>query len=91
MPPQPFTIDDFRNLLVRCGGLSPSVAIDDPNTTLRDLGVDSACLLAVQVELEDRYGIDLTPEDIPHFATIGGGVARINALIAAQDGSSSGV
>lgn len=65
-------------MLVRCGGLPDSMVVDDPELTLQDLGLDSASLLAVHMELERQLGIELTADDIAAFATLGGAIECIN-------------
>ncbi|MGH2363809.1 MAG: acyl carrier protein [Chloroflexota bacterium] len=76
------TLADLRDLLVRGGGIPKSLRIDDPSTRLTDLGLDSAVLLALQVEIERTYDITLVPDDLLEFETVGSSVALINTKIA---------
>ena len=78
---EPFTLATLRETLVRCGAIPASLVLDDESLSFTDLGLDSASLLALQVQLEQELGIMLEAEDIPHFTTIGGGIARINARL----------
>ncbi|HUZ76008.1 MAG TPA: acyl carrier protein [Chloroflexota bacterium] len=75
------TLTDLRDLLVRSGGIPKSLRIDDPTTRFTDLGLDSAVLLALQVEIERTYDITLLPDDLLEFETVGAGVALINSKI----------
>jgi acyl carrier protein len=74
-----FTLADLREVLISCGAIPASLMIDDPSISFLDLGLDSASLLALQVELEQRLNIMLEAEDIPYFNTIQGSLDRINA------------
>ncbi len=82
MPPtEPFTLAGLRETLVTCGAIPASLVLDDESLSFTDLGLDSASLLAMHVQLEHELGIVLDADDIAHFATIGGGIARINARL----------
>jgi acyl carrier protein len=79
-----FTIADLRALLVECGAVPPGVAIDDPATAILDLGVDSVSLLALQILLQERYGIVLDEGSVEHLTTVGSATEHINELIGAD-------
>ncbi|HEU5315394.1 MAG TPA: acyl carrier protein [Chloroflexota bacterium] len=53
----PFTLPDLRDMLVECADMPASLALDDPQTELADLTLDSVGLLTLQLALEDRYAI----------------------------------
>lgn len=90
-PLDKFTLGDLRQLLLRAGAIPDSLALDDPGTSFDDLGLDSAVLLALQVEIEQGYDIVLRPEDLERFETVGGGVEVINAKLTQRaQGAGSG-
>jgi acyl carrier protein len=82
--PPPFTISDLRALLVECGAVPSGLAIDDPSTAILDLGVDSVALLALQILLQERYGVVLDHNSVEHLETVGSTVTHLNELIAAS-------
>lgn len=68
-------------MLVRCADVPGSLVIDDPNVPLTQLEVDSVGVLAIQLELEKRYGVAV-PEDIDWgVMTVGSTTAYIDDLI----------
>lgn len=75
----PFTINDLRSILVGCDAIPSSMIVDNPETSLADLNVDSMSLVALQLEIQDRYGVNLQPEDAYEARTVGAIVDRINA------------
>ncbi|MEU4319377.1 acyl carrier protein [Nocardia fluminea] len=46
------------------GLLEVPAATIDPATDFDRLGIDSALAVALLIEVEDRYGVDLAPEDL---------------------------
>ncbi|PKV81226.1 acyl carrier protein [Nocardia fluminea] len=46
------------------GLLEVPAATIDPATDFDHLGIDSALAVALLIEVEDRYGVDLAPEDL---------------------------
>lgn len=76
-----FTIANLRDILVAKADLPEGMVVDDPDTALIDFGVDSVGLVAVQLELEDRYGVTIRSEDAPRLATVGSAVQYVNELI----------
>lgn len=73
-----FTMDDLREILVHHGGVAPSMISDDPNLDLESLGIGSMAMLAIQLDLNQRLGISLTEDDLPHLRTVGGFLAFVN-------------
>jgi acyl carrier protein len=78
----PFTLDDLRQLLVKCADLPPGLALDDAMASMVDLGVDSVALVALQAELRRRYGVQIDETALPQLETVGGTVDYVNELIA---------
>ena len=48
-----------------------------PDTTLRDVGLDSMAMLEVMIELEDRLGVKLKDLTIPPNPSLGDVVALV--------------
>jgi acyl carrier protein len=59
---QEFGLDDLNHILVTKSGLPPEERVDDPDSTFADAGLDSLAFLALQGELDDRYGFELPDE-----------------------------
>ncbi len=75
---QRFTFEDLKEILVHHGGVAPSMITDDPNLSLESLGIGSMALLAIQLDLNQRFGVSLSEQDLPHLATVGGFLAFVN-------------
>jgi acyl carrier protein len=73
-----FTLEELRGILVNLIGLGPLVPVDDPDTTYEDLGIDSLGFLEVQVELQQRFGIEIPEADAAGITTLGGTVDYVN-------------
>jgi len=80
---QEFGLDDLNEILVAKAGLPPGERVDDPDSCFADAGLDSLAFLALQGELDDRFGFEL-PEEAGHqtFAEI---LAAINDRLSRQD------
>ena len=61
VPSTPFTLAELRAMLVECADMPASLTLDDPETPLADLALDSVGLLTLQLALEDRYAIRVPP------------------------------
>lgn len=48
-----------------------SMVIDANSRLLDDLALDSLDLVAVVVELQDRFGVEIDPDEIPAIQTVG--------------------
>lgn len=59
-----FTLEDLMSLLTLKAGLPPAAHTTDPDATLEALGLDSLAFLALQTELQNRFGFEL-PYDRP--------------------------
>ena len=83
MSQQEFGLDDLNHILVTKSGLPPEERVDDPDSTFADAGLDSLAFLALQGELDDRYGFEL-PDEAGHetFAEI---LTAINHRIAEKE------
>ncbi|MFF0543578.1 acyl carrier protein [Nocardia thailandica] len=51
-----------REYLAGLLGVDPGTL--DPTTDFDRLGVDSALAVALLIDVEERYGVDLSPEDL---------------------------
>jgi acyl carrier protein len=80
---QEFDLDDLNEILVVKAGLPPAERVEDPHHTLTDAGLDSLAFLALQGELEDRFGFEL-PDEAGHrtFAEI---LAAINDRLSQKE------
>jgi acyl carrier protein len=57
-----FGLDDLYEILVGKAGLPPEDRVDDLGCTFADAGLDSLAFLALQAELDDRFGFELPDE-----------------------------
>jgi acyl carrier protein len=73
-----FTLEELRDILVSLIGLGPLVPVDDPETTYEELGIDSLGFLEVQVELQQRFGVEIPEEDAAKIHTLGATVEYVN-------------
>lgn len=62
MTHQEFGLDDLNEILVAKSGLPPEERATDPDRTFVDVGLDSLAFLALQGELDDRFGFELPDE-----------------------------
>ena len=85
------TLDDLNAILVRCSIVPPGMEIHDPSLTLADLSIDSVGILAIALELEQRYGLVLDEHNVPYLGPIGQTIEYVNRLIeAGEERSGSG-
>jgi acyl carrier protein len=74
------TIDDLRKVLGKYSKNKAALEKATPETALRrDLGIMSANLVDVVIELEDAYGITIADEEIARLTTLGEASALIEA------------
>jgi acyl carrier protein len=80
---QEFGLDDLNEILVAKSGLPPQERVGDPDSTFEDAGLDSLAFLALQGELDDRFGFEL-PEEAGHqtFTSI---LAAINDRLSQKE------
>jgi acyl carrier protein len=80
------TLEEFGEILVRCSIVPPGMEVSDPNLTLSDLFIDSVGMLAIALEIEERYGVTLAEHDVPYLGTLGLTIEYVNRLIEAKEG-----
>lgn len=80
------TLDDLNAILVRCSIVPPGMEIRDPDLTLADLFIDSVGMLAIALEIEERYGLALAEHNVPYLGPIGRTIEYVNRLIEAREG-----
>ena len=79
------TLEDLNAILVRCSIVPTGTEIHDLNLTLADLYIDSVGMLAIAVEIEDRYGLALDEHNVPYLGPIGQTIEYVNRLIEARE------
>jgi acyl carrier protein len=62
----------------------------DLNGTLADAGVDSLMAMEIAVDVERRYGLSFTVEELKRITTFGSLVALTRSRLAEQEAASSG-
>ena len=62
----------------------------DLSGTLADAGVDSLMAMEIAVDVERRYGLSFTVEELKRITTFGSLVALTRARLADQEAASSG-
>ncbi|MET9543702.1 MULTISPECIES: acyl carrier protein [unclassified Streptomyces] len=67
----PVDLEELRALMAVTFELAPEEITDDAHFT-RDLGMDSLITLEIATRLEDRYGVDVTDEELKSISTLGG-------------------
>jgi len=70
-------MDDLMALLVASVGLRPEERTRDVRATFADVGLDSLAFLQLQLELQNRFGLDL-PDDSAGSYTFGEIVTSVN-------------
>ncbi|MFC9927369.1 acyl carrier protein [Streptomyces sp. NPDC127190] len=64
-------LEELRALMAVTFELSPEEVTDDAHFT-EDLGMDSLITLEIATRLEDRYGIDVTDDELKTINTLAG-------------------
>ncbi len=54
----------------------------DEAKSLKDFGLDSLDVVEMCLDLEDKYGIEFSPEELAEFKTVGDLLASIEAKLA---------
>ena len=54
----------------------------DEAKSLKDFGLDSLDVVEMCLDLEDKYGIEFSPEELAEFKTVGDLLASIEAILA---------
>lgn len=76
--PERMSFEDLKELLVHHGGVPPEAVTGDPELKLESLGVGSMAMLAIQLDLSQRYGVSLGEDDLPKLATVGSFLRFVN-------------
>jgi acyl carrier protein len=86
--PARLTLEELNAILVRCSIVPPGMEIRDPDLTLADLFIDSVGMLAIAVEIEERYGVALADHNVPYLGPVGRTIEYVNRLIETGEGRS---
>jgi acyl carrier protein len=63
--------------------LRPEVLITADSRLVEDLGIDSLDLVHVSLQVGDHYGIDIDPDMVPQFHTLGDIAAYVSRFVEA--------
>ena len=80
--------DDLRAIVAEVAEIDPGSI--DLGGTLADAGVDSLMAMEIAVDVERRYGLSFTVEELKGITTFGSLVALTQARLAEQEAASSG-
>ena len=72
------SFEDLKEILVHHGGVPPEKIVDSPELKLEELGIGSMAMLAIQLDLNQRFGVSLSEEDLPKLATVGSFLKWVN-------------
>jgi acyl carrier protein len=79
--------DELRAIVAEVAEIDPGSV--DLGGTLADAGVDSLMAIEIAVEVERRYGLSFTIEELKEITTFGSLVALTRARLAEQEATSS--
>ena len=77
-----FTYDDLKSILTGRVGMEPDDVPDDPGTTFEAVGLDSLAMVEIQLEVEQRYGFEVTDEDAATIKTFADAVNYMQGKMA---------
>ena len=80
--------DELRAIVAEVAEIDPGSI--DLSGTLADAGVDSLMAMEIAVDVERRYGLSFTVEELKGITTFGSLVALTRARLAEQEAASSG-
>ena len=80
--------DELRAIVAEVAELDPGSI--DLSGTLADAGVDSLMAMEIAVDVERRYALSFTVEELKAITTFGSLVALTRARLAEQEAASSG-
>jgi acyl carrier protein len=80
--------DELRAIVAEVAEIDPEDV--DAGGTLADAGVDSLMAMEIAVEVERRYGLSFTVEELKGITTFGSLVALTQARLTEQEAASSG-
>ena len=79
MPDATFTFQDLKDILVNRVGMSESEVGEDTTATFEGLGLDSLAFLEIQLEVDQRYGIQVSDEDAERIKTLQDAIDYMNS------------
>jgi acyl carrier protein len=80
--------DELRTIVAEVAEIDPGSV--DLSGTLADAGVDSLMAMEIAVDVERRYGLSFTVEELKGITTFGSLVALAQARLTEQEAASSG-
>ena len=80
--------DELRAIVAEVAEIDPGAV--DLRGTLADAGVDSLMAMEIAVDVERRYGLSFTVEELKGITTFGSLVALTQARLTEQEAASSG-
>jgi acyl carrier protein len=80
--------DELRTIVSEVAEIDPGSV--DLSGTLADAGVDSLMAMEIAVDVERRYGLSFTVEELKGITTFGSLVALTQARLTEQEAASSG-
>ena len=79
--------DELRAIVAEVAEVAPDSI--DASGTLADAGVDSLMSMEIAVDVERRYGLSFTIEELKTITTFGSLVALTRARLADREGAST--
>lgn len=79
-----FTFDDLKDILVNRIGMSESEVGEDTTATFEALGLDSLAFLEIQLEVDNRYGFQVSDEDAARIKTLQDALDYMNEQLSKQ-------
>jgi acyl carrier protein len=79
--------DELRAIVAEVAEVDPDSI--DASGTLADAGVDSLMSMEIAVDVERRYGLSFTVEELKTITTFGSLVALTRARLADREGAST--
>ena len=80
--------DELRAIVAEVAEIDPGSV--DLGGTLADAGVDSLMAIEIAVDVERRYGLSFTIEELKQITTFGSLVTLTRTRLAEQEAASSG-
>lgn len=78
-----FTRDQLNEILIdRIGIPEEDVKSGGGDTTFDDLGLDSLAFIEIQLEMDQRYGIEVSEDDAQQIHTLDDAIEYVNARLA---------
>lgn len=78
-----FTRDQLNEILIdRIGIPEEDVKSGSGDTTFDDLGLDSLAFIEIQLEMDQRYGIEVSEDDAQQIQTLDDAIEYVNARLA---------